>query len=336
MDSHPRLHSCFDGINPQDAANDAQCMEILSAYTAVKVIGIGGTGIALLVTYTDDGGKTHSGLVVKLMENNAKTQKEIIRYCNVDRMIISNQDSNWAPMFNRTFGWTTCDSIPTQWKDTIQKHLNKNKLTFANIPDISKIVFCLVTPYRGMALWDVRFRDEIKCLQVVFELMYALREAYRNSNFMHNDLSAANVVYMEEMTTGSRNYIVRNRVYEIYGVSRITIIDFGHSEFTDEYHELYGYPRGVDKFLRSLKEFYPNFSFIDALIGADSFDQILTSDVFDVLILKEPPKPVGNMCFVCFREGTQMFQHIPSYKFCNSSSCVKKIGPIAHIIKKDL
>ena len=171
MDSNPRLHSCFDGINPQDAANDAHCMEILSAYNAVDVVGIGATGIALLVAYTDDGGKTHSGLVVKLMENNAKTQKEIIRYCKVDQMIVSNQESDWAPMFNRTFGWTTCDSIPAQWKDTIQEYLNVKKLTFANVPNISNIVFCLVTPYRGRPLWEIRFMDEINCLKVVFELI---------------------------------------------------------------------------------------------------------------------------------------------------------------------
>lgn len=199
------LHHCND-VDLSKKSTD--CLEKLSKFRAFKVLGSGQSGVALLVS---------GSLVVKIMRKNITTQSEVRKSCLVDDLLAKH-----STLFSRTYGWITCDVMPDQWRN------------FTNYQGES--VF-LVSEYgKGIPMHRYRFDSLYECKAFFYEIVSGLKFAFEKSKFVHNDLHAANVLYLPGPFP-PRKYGNTS----IRALGRPMIIDYGDATFgdasTSEFHD---------------------------------------------------------------------------------------------------
>lgn len=203
------LHDCTDVDLSKDTTD---CLGKLSKFRAFKVLGSGQSGIALLVS---------GSLVVKIMQKNTMaSQLEVRQSCLVDDLLAKHSN-----LFSRTYGWLTCDAvhIPDQWRNITNYSMGE-------------CIF-LVSEYgKGIPMHRYRFDSLYDCKAFFYEIVSALKFAFEKSKFVHNDLHAANVLYLPGPFPPRKygNTSIRS-------LGRPMIIDFGYATFgetsTSEYHD---------------------------------------------------------------------------------------------------
>jgi serine/threonine protein kinase len=333
------LHSCLDldKDDPQNAINDKQCMQVLSAYTVSETIGYGASGIAFRIAKKGD---SHP-IVIKISRRTPVSELEIRNACLVDNMLIAAKTQDWATLFCRTFGWTMCNNIPADWIDAISNYIEAEHVVYPHklmppIPNFSGSVICLVSEICGGPIWSRKFKAQ-EIIPFLFEVFYALKQAYDTYGFIHNDLNLGNILFQENARP-PRDYEYNGKTYHISTWNVPRIIDFGHATFhpDKDVYELGGTKTSVTEFLRMLKFVNPEFDFIDDFDHPmiNTFDALLRQPCFDILIVKKRRTlEVSIGCRACHRPATQCFEHASSYMYCNDKKCIRQLKGIASIIK---
>jgi hypothetical protein len=224
--------------------------------------------------------------------------------------------------------------------------------------------YYLVAEYgHGVPVANYRFDTVADFDAFVFELTYALKEAFEKHKFHHDDLHAKNVLFITGPFAPRRygDLLIENPGRPMiidYGLSTFDTlasakehvgVDPGDDEALKEYLE-YLYPVKYYPFKKRhgvLRDIYKIFSWLSALPQLPSIKdravQMYTAsqgmDSFEALLAFIYPQKtlMGHQitsppCHVCGNAATQVYEHAPSWKFCNRSQCARSMGPIGFLL----
>jgi Haspin like kinase domain len=332
------LRSCRDIDNESVVtANDLKCIHVLRQYTLSTVAGFGASGVAFIVGTSTT--PAEQEIVVKIARLTPALRTEIKTACTIDNMIQKNNAEYWTTVFCRTYGWLICTEIPETWLAAFEEYKTIVNPKAVSPVDGNNQVACIVSEHCGTPLWIRKFTDKREALAFMFELFYALGEAFKKFRFRHNDLNLGNILVSSYLS--DREYTVDGHGFQIRTNAHPKIIDFGHSVFypihDQEVQELGGTRVDFEGFIYRLRKLNTTLDFLDEFENPtiETFHALLRCPCFDVFRIKKLRVHMPVYCRICTRNiAIKCYEHAPSYKFC-SASCSTRMGPVASIIKAD-
>jgi hypothetical protein len=310
--------------------NDEACLEILSEYKHAYFIGDGGSGIVIGAAM-DNGSDP---IAIKLISRLSTT--EIETSCQVDEKIAKD-----VPMFTRFYGWIVCSPpLPESWQHVINEKRNYDPEGVGYNPFRDNGYYLVFELGPAIKLKNFRFDSVMGMQSFLFELFFELWEAFKRTGFQHNDLHHENVLVYSQSYT-NRNYTLNNsdRVV-IRQLHYPKLIDYGNSTFNDSFSlddaellvefvmlgynadsEIYAWLNSLAKTIAG----FPSMTYAD-LLNSEHFSSLFSTE-------SVPKRLKPAQCRICNRmDATRCFEADASFLFCNNDACVRKMGPIGHLI----